>query len=108
MADQVAAAGGAQSAAQIGPRRPELDGMRMGPMDPQGPSFADTLERALGDVSDLQQNAQDAIGSFLRGEPVELHQVNAAVEEAGIALEMLIEVRNKLADAYRSVVNMNS
>jgi flagellar hook-basal body complex protein FliE len=45
---------------------------------------------------------------FMRGEPVELHQVMAAAEEAGIALEMLVELRNKLTDAYRTLVNMQS
>ena len=57
-------------------------------------------------VSALQDEAKDAIGAFLRGEPVELHQVMAATEEAGIALEMLIEIRNKITDAYRAVINM--
>lgn len=69
-------------------------------------SFKDSLTQALQQVSDLQDNAKDAIGAFLRGEPVELHQVMAATEEAGIALDFLIEVRNKVTDAYRSVVNM--
>jgi flagellar hook-basal body complex protein FliE len=32
----------------------------------------------------------------------------AAAEEAGLALEMLVEVRNKLAEAYRAVVQMQS
>jgi len=71
-------------------------------------SFADTLKDALNGVSDLQAEAQDAIGMFLRGEPIELHRVNAATEEAGIALEYLIEVRNKLTEAYRSVMQMQS
>jgi flagellar hook-basal body complex protein FliE len=73
-----------------------------------GGSFADTLKQALGEVVDLQEGAADAIGAFVRGEPVELHQVMAAVEEAGIALELLIEMRNKVTDAYRTVINMQS
>lgn len=71
-----------------------------------GASFADTLKDALGDVSELQTNAQDAIGAFLAGEPIEIHEVMAAAEEAGIALEMLIEIRNKLTEAYRTVSQM--
>lgn len=70
------------------------------------PSFADTLKDALGEVSELQDQAQDAIGAFLRGEAIEIHEVMAATEEAGIALEMLIEIRNKLTEAYRSVIQM--
>lgn len=69
-------------------------------------SFADALKDALGEVSELQNQAHDAIGSFLRGEPIEIHEVMAAAEEAGIALEMLIEIRNKLTEAYRSVIQM--
>ena len=73
-----------------------------------GTSFADTLKNALGDVSAVQDTATDAIQAFLRGEPVELHEVMAAAEEAGLALEMLIEIRNKLTDAYRTVINMQA
>ena len=72
----------------------------------EGSSFADTLRDALGEVSELQNEARDAIGAFLRGDPIEIHEVMAAAEEAGIALEMLIEIRNKLTEAYRSVVQM--
>ena len=46
--------------------------------------------------------------AFVNGEPVELHQVMAAAEEAGISLEMLVEVRNKVTEAYRTVINMQS
>lgn len=77
-------------------------------LDPQGPSFADTLKSALGEVSALQENAKDAIAAFVRGDPVELHEVMAATEEAGIALEFLIEIRNKITDAYRTVISMQS
>ena len=71
-----------------------------------GPSFGDTLKRVLGEVSASQDVAQDYIGRFVRGEPVELHQVMAASEEASISLEMLVELRNKLMDAYKTVMNM--
>ena len=80
--------------------------LRMGPNGDT--TFADTLKSALGEVSALQNEANDAIGAFLRGEPVEIHEVMAATEEAGIALEMLIEIRNKLTEAYRSVIQMQS
>jgi flagellar hook-basal body complex protein FliE len=73
-----------------------------------GPSFGDTLKKAIGQVSDAQDTASDYVGKFMRGEPVELHQVMAASEEAGIALELLVELRNKLTDAYRTIVNMQS
>ncbi len=84
----------------VGPGRTSFGG-------PAG-SFKDTLAGMLGDVQGLQDEAGDTVGAFLRGDPVELHDVMAAVEEAGIALEMLIEVRNRLTEAYRTVVNMQT
>ena len=71
-------------------------------------SFKDTLAQALGDVQGMQDDAGDAVQAFLRGDPVEVHDVMAAVEEAGLALEMLIEVRNRFVEAYRTVANMQS
>src|SRR5687768_3871401 len=73
-----------------------------------GTSFGDTLKNALDEVSSVQESSQNIIQSFLRGENVELHEVMAASEEAGIALEMLIEIRNKLTDAYRTIISMQS
>jgi flagellar hook-basal body complex protein FliE len=84
----------------------ERPGLRVDASGGDGPSFAETLKNALGEVSELEAGAQDAIGAFLRGEPIEIHEVMAATEEAGIALEMLIEIRNKLTEAYRTVSQM--
>jgi len=87
----------------------ERGGFRIPLQGSQGEaSFADTLEKALGQVSELQTDAHDAITAFLRGDAVEVHEVMAAAEEAGIALDMLIEVRNKLTEAYRSIINMQN
>lgn len=96
----------------VGPRRIGLDiagenGLSRSSMPPVGgESFGDTLKRAINQVSDSQDVSQDYIQRFVRGEPVELHQVMAAAEEASLSLEMLVELRNKLTDAYKSVVNM--
>lgn len=70
-----------------------------------GSSFKDLLVRGLNDAQRLQDESKDMLGAFLRGEPVELHQVMAASEEAGVALELLVELRNKLTEAYRTVMN---
>ena len=83
----------------------ERGGIQLGPST-TGPSFADALKNALGEVSQVETDAQDIISAFVRGEPVEIHQVMAAAEEAAISLEFLVEIRNKLTEAYRTVINM--
>ena len=71
-------------------------------------SFGSALTKALNGVSDARNNASQLTERFARGENVELHQVMAATEEAGIALDLLVEMRNKVVEAYRTVINMQS
>jgi flagellar hook-basal body complex protein FliE len=73
---------------------------------PPGSSFGDLFKKAINDTSNLQDTSKDMIAAYLRGEPVELHQVMAASEEASISLELLVELRNKLTEAYRTVMNI--
>ena len=69
-------------------------------------TVGELFRRAITETSDLQVEAESAIEAFVRGDDVEIHQVMAAVEEAQIALELLTEGRNRLVDAYRTLVNM--
>lgn len=76
--------------------------------EPEGASFADTLKSVLGQVTQASETSRDYVQAFLRGEPVELHQVMAASEEAGIAIDLLIQVRNKFLEAYKTVMTMST
>lgn len=73
-----------------------------------GPSFKDTFTRAMNQVTDARDNAADLATRFAAGEQVELHAVMASSEEAGIALDLAIEMRNKVVEAYRALINMQS
>jgi flagellar hook-basal body complex protein FliE len=73
-----------------------------------GGAFGDVLTRAVNEVSAAQDVSGETTRRFLNGEQVELHQVMAAASEAGIALDTLIEVRNKVIDAYRTVMSMQN
>ena len=60
----------------------------------------------MNDVSAQQDAASDLQGKFLRGENVELHQVMAAGEEASLSLELMVELRNKVTEAYKTLVSI--
>jgi len=75
---------------------------------PAGGAFGDVLTRAVNEVSAAQDISGETTRRFLNGEQVELHQVMSASAEAGIALDTLIEMRNKVIDAYRTVMSMQS
>jgi flagellar hook-basal body complex protein FliE len=92
----------------VSPRSLELDRVSKTLEMPEQDStaFGDVFKKVLNDTSGLQDTSKNLIGAFLRGEPVELHQVMAASEEAQLSLELLVELRNKLTDAYRAVMNL--
>jgi flagellar hook-basal body complex protein FliE len=73
---------------------------------PEGPSFQETLKSALSEVNDLQLEAGEMQRRMIAGEPVDLHEVMISAEEAGIAFDLMMEVRNKLLEAYQEIQRM--
>ena len=67
-------------------------------------SFGDLLKTFVKDVNEKQMNAVDAEKKFLNGEISDVHQVMIAAEEASVAFELLMEIRNKLLDSYREII----
>ncbi len=60
----------------------------------------------INSVNDAQLDAGEIQEAFLSGDPVELHQLMIKAEEAGIAMDLLLEVRNKLVTAYNQIMSM--
>jgi flagellar hook-basal body complex protein FliE len=69
-------------------------------------SFKDTLSQFVNSVNDLQSQAADTEKAFLKGDISDVHQVMIAVEEASVAFELLMEIRNKLLEAYQTIQRM--
>ncbi len=68
-----------------------------------GASFAETLKGYLQDVTRLEQEADMQVQALADGKLSDPHQVMMAVEEANMALDLLIEIRNKLLEAYQEL-----
>ena len=72
----------------------------------KGSGFANYLERAVGDV-DAKLHAADAEKTkVLTGESSNLHQAGIAMQEAGVAFSLMVEVRNKLVESYQELMRM--
>lgn len=84
-------------------------GMPLGDAGPTDASFKDSLTKALNDISQVEDNAVGLIDAYRRHDTtVSVHDVMAASEEANLSLELLVEVRNKLTEAYRTLMNMQT
>jgi flagellar hook-basal body complex protein FliE len=71
-----------------------------------GPSFKDTLQGFLQDVNSMQVKAGESIEKMAAGEITDVHQVMSTVEEANVAFNMMMEIRNKVMDAYQEVMRI--
>ena len=72
----------------------------------QGANFKDVLADMFNNVNKLQENADESIKKLTTGEIKDVHQVMIAVEEAGMAFDMVMEMRNKLIEAYKTIERM--
>ena len=71
-----------------------------------GKGFSALLKDKLSQADALQKEADKLTEKFVVGEPVEMHQVMLAMEKADIALREMVEIRNKLIEAYKEVSHM--
>ena len=69
-------------------------------------SFGETLSDFIQNVNDLQKVSAEKTLAFATGEIQDVHEVMEASTEAGIAMSLLIEMRNKVIDAYRELMRM--
>lgn len=71
-----------------------------------GKSFADTLKDAVGGVNELQKASDKSMQNLATGKTDNVADVMIAAEKADIALKVMVQVRNKIIDAYQEVMKM--
>lgn len=71
-----------------------------------GKSFADTLKDAVGSVNEMQKASDKAMQNLATGKTDNVADVMIAAEKADIALKVMVQVRNKIIDAYQEVMKM--
>lgn len=69
-------------------------------------SFKETMTEFMDDVNKLQLNAGESVEKLLTGEIKDAHDVMVAVEKANTSFELMMEIRNKMLDAYREIMRM--
>lgn len=71
------------------------------------PSFGEMLTQAVNKVNDVQQTSSQMATAYEMGDPnVDITDVMVASQKASVSFQSMVQVRNKLIDAYRDVMNM--
>jgi flagellar hook-basal body complex protein FliE len=71
-----------------------------------GASFKDTVKSFLGDVSDKVATSDQLSRDYAVGKTNDVNKVVTSVEEASLALQFTMAIRNKLMDAYTEISRM--
>ena len=70
-------------------------------------SFADLLKQSVDSVNETQMEAKRLTSALETGaDNVDLAQVMIAVQKSSLSFDAMVQVRNKLVDAYKTVMNM--
>jgi flagellar hook-basal body complex protein FliE len=64
------------------------------------------LKQAVTEISQLQNNADKAITSVQLGQSGNIHEAMIALEKADISFRAMMQVRNKILEAYQEVMRM--
>ncbi|UCZ56367.1 flagellar hook-basal body complex protein FliE [Desulfurispirillum indicum] len=68
------------------------------------PQFSEFLKNSLQEVNSAQKTADKAIEELVTGESSDIHSTMIKMQQASISLQMMMQVRNKIMDAYQEVM----
>jgi flagellar hook-basal body complex protein FliE len=72
----------------------------------EGASFGDMLKSAISTVNELQKQSDKEIQKLMTGEAEDLHTTMIAVEKADLSFQLMMQVRNKIVQAYEEIMRM--
>jgi flagellar hook-basal body complex protein FliE len=78
----------------------------VGPSQEAPKSFADTLKDAVQNVNQAQQVADIKMQEIATGKNHNIPEVMIAAEKADISLKLMVQVRNKIIEAYQEIMKM--
>ncbi|CAB1241986.1 flagellar hook-basal body complex protein FliE [Clostridium sp. MT-14] len=65
--------------------------------------FASMLKNELDEVNDQQVQADNSTKELIEGDRTDIHNVMLDTEQAKMSLELAVQIRNKLVDAYQEL-----
>lgn len=75
-------------------------------MPAASPGFADVLTAGFKTMTAKVTAADDMVRRFALDDSIPVHQVTYALEEARLSVELAMQVRARLVEGYREMMNM--
>lgn len=96
--NQIQSIGAVQGSKAVAPANQNKNETKVG--------FGEWLEKSLGEVNQLQKTSDEATQKLLTGESKDIHSTMIAMQKSSIAMELTMEVRNKIIAAYDEIKRM--
>lgn len=84
-----------------------LAAARQTPASPASEDFASVLKGALGDVNKTLIESEKMDGLLAQGKLTNVHDAVIAAEKASMAMELTVQVRNRVVEAYQEIMRMS-
>ncbi len=72
--------------------------------DSDSANFVDSMKSFLKEANTLQMHAANQVESLISGETTDVHDVMIAMEKASVSFEMVMEIRNRMLEAYQEIM----
>jgi len=72
----------------------------------EGGKFLETLQQSIDQAEGAQGDAATQVAQLLNGQGADLHSAMIAVEKADLSFQLMMQVRNKIVQAYQQISNM--
>lgn len=66
-------------------------------------NFTNVIGKILDGVNETQVKADNNIEKFIKGEDVAVHDVMISMQEAEMSMQMLLQMRNQIVEAYQEL-----
>jgi flagellar hook-basal body complex protein FliE len=71
-----------------------------------GSDFMSTLDGVMNQVGEASSDAQTKVRELLQGNGQDLHTAMIAVQKADLSFQLMMQVRNKIIQAYQTISQM--
>jgi flagellar hook-basal body complex protein FliE len=85
---------------------PEIEPLRRPGTDKKDSNFGTVLKDAISTVNELQKQSDQEIQKLMTGESQDLHNTVIAMQKADLSFQMMMQVRNKIVQAYQEIIRM--
>ena len=72
-----------------------------------GSSFADTLKESIDKVGQLEKEANQQTETLVKGQGQDIHNTMIAIEKADLSFQLMMQIRNKIINAYEEIMRIS-